>query len=140
MAITSADGLYQVLPRSGGLFDNESLRGVLRATLAQGSLLPNVGLILFGADRFTPSSHTYTASMKPVSTADTPSPPDVFRDRAAVVVLRTFDDAPVLAVEWEAGDLDTVGRFILQFKAVEVGDPTRVQFFSPIEIVVVEAL
>lgn len=140
MVLTSADGLYQVFPRGGGLFDNEALRGLLKASIAQGSMLPCIGLILLGADRFTSSSHTYKATMVPVPTADVPTPADVFRDRDAVLVLRSYDDAPVVAVEWQSGDLDTVGTYRLQFTATEVADPTQVEVFPVIEVTVVEKL
>lgn len=140
MAISSAAEVFQLMPHGVGKFSVESLRGLLRIKYFRGQTLPALGMVLLAADdTFTPTSHTYTATMTPRKTADTPSPAAIFTDRTAVFLNREFDNSPVVAVEWavDGSDFPTTGRYDLRFTATEVGTGNK-QPFPLIEIEVVE--
>lgn len=139
MTVTNLTPIHTVLPRGGGSFDHESLREVHRMTFLQNTLLPALGMVLLGS-AFTAVSHTYTATMTPRATADTPAPSAIFTDRACDLFLRDGDNQPVVAVEWQAGDLATIGKYRLQFVAVEAGDVTRIHPLPLIEVEVAASL
>ncbi len=136
----SADpAITLLLPRGGATFGLQELRDYQRAVYPEGSRQPRLGHLLSGETRFTPTSHTYTVNLRPKPTADVPAPAYVFQNRTAVLYYRQADGEPVLAVDWQATDLQTPGRYLLQFKAVAVAGGA-VDYFPVVEIVVTNTI
>lgn len=129
-----------VLPRATSIGLGMKLRasGTMRSPLRQvitlGAQSPGIGLLLSGAaDTFTATSHTYTATMKSRATVNAPTVSTVFADRACLWFKRDYDKSAILYLGLQADDVDAIGQYRLQFKAVH-STTGAVDFFDVIEV------
>lgn len=134
----SVTGLFLI--DGGKLFDEEGQSGPNRFTWYRTQSLPNFGLTLQGLEsRLSASGFNYYANM--VRSEITGY---VFEDRPATYFSKgtltsvTGDLTPVLVINFLSGHFENVDDYKLQFRAENVADSTRVEYFPIINVRIIQ--
>lgn len=132
--MSGVTGLFLV--DGGRVYDEQDPTTINRFSWYRTQLLPSFGLVLQGLeDRLSASGYNYFVNCVRHNLTGY-----VFEDRTAAYVPRgvlneiSGDTTPVLIVNFVTGDFDVVDDYRMQYRAEQVADATRKEYFPIIDI------
>ena len=134
--MSGVTGLFLV--DGGRVYDEQDPTTINRFAWYRTQLLPSFGLVLQGLeDRLSASGYNYWANCIRNDLTGY-----VFENRSVAYIPRGIlnevsgDLTPVLIVNWVTGDFNVVDDYRMQFRAEQVGDATRKEYFPVIDITI----